>query len=783
MSGYRQSMEKFFYSLGSWAFRHRFVSTGIALAVLIATASQVPKLDTETSILSMFHENDPARVVYEDFQEQFGKDDVLIVALEPENVFDRDFLKTLAGMHAKLEEGVPYLDEITSLVNVRRTRGKNDELIVEDLMPEVPADEAAMARLKKTVLSSPLYRNLLVSADGTLTTIMLKPDVFKTGDTDAGGESKKVDTQEFIEIFEKVREICDPYGSKGINIYYAGHPVIAAVLQDAMQRDIGLLMPLSLLFVTIFLAALFRRVTGVLYPFLIVIFAVVSTLGMMAVLKMPMTNVASGLPNFLIAVGIADAVHILALFYRMYRDTGDRHGSVAGAFGHSGLAVLLTSLTTAGGLLSLAVADVSWVADYGVIVPIGVMFALFYTVLLLPGLLALFPVKRPAMPPEGKKPAADRLLIWIGDFSVKRPWTIVAVWTLLLLVTGAGLMKVRLSQDSMKWYPEDHPIRVATEVIDTKLKGTLTLEVMLDTGKKDGVYKADLMKRLDKTAVEMEKDSGARVPVGKVITVSGIIKEVNQAINENKPGFYKVPDSDQLVAQEMLLFEMSGSDDLENLVSTDISKTRMTLTVPFSDASEYVELWEKLKLHLAERYSDLKAAPTGMVGLFITAMWNILKSMVKSYPIALIVVSLLMILLIGRVKIGLLSMLPNIAPILIMTGFMGWIDIPFDITTMLIASIAIGLIVDDTIHFLHTFAREHEKTGDVAVAVRDTLLTTGRAIFVTSLTLAAGFLVFLAATLKNLSNFGLITACTVMVAMLADFFLVPAIMTIVFRRR
>ena len=185
MTGYRQRLEKLFYSLGSWCFRHRFVSLAISMLILFGTASQIPRLKTETSILSMFHREDPARKVYEDFQEQFGKDDVLIIALEPGNVFEATFLKTLTRIHEKLKSDVPHLDEITSLVNVRRTRGESDELIVEDLMPEVPTTPNDMAELKNIVMSNPLYTNMLVSSDGTLTTIMLKPGVFaSTGKKD-----------------------------------------------------------------------------------------------------------------------------------------------------------------------------------------------------------------------------------------------------------------------------------------------------------------------------------------------------------------------------------------------------------------------------------------------------------------------------------------------------------------------------------------------------------------------------------------------------------------------
>jgi predicted RND superfamily exporter protein len=172
-----------------------------------------------------------------------------------------------------------------------------------------------------------------------------------------------------------------------------------------------------------------------------------------------------------------------------------------------------------------------------------------------------------------------------------------------------------------------------------------------------------------------------------------------------------------------------------------------------------------------------------MLDLFVQTITNILTSMAKSYPVALAVITLFMILLLGRVRIGLLSMVPNLVPILLVVGLMGWLEIPLDFSTMLIGSIALGLVVDDTIHFLHTFAREQEAGGGVSAAVNETLLTTGRAIFVTSLTLGAGFYTYMAATLSNVFHFGLLTGTVVLLAMLADFLLVPALMAVVFRKR
>ncbi len=776
----RFRIEKLFFNLGSWAYRHRSLALLISLTLLFTTLLPLRTLRFESSILQMFHHTDPARITYEEFREQFGKDDNLLILLQADSLFDQTFLKSLHEMHQRLEREVPHLKKITSLVNVRRTYGQDDRLIVEDLMKKVPTSQSDLESLRQNVVLNPLYKNFLISQDAASTVIIIEPKVNRKLHTTSQA-TKPVDTDEYIEMYAKVRQIVDPYQDRGVVIHYAGQPVLSAVLHDAIQQDLRKLGPLSLGLVMIILALLFRRVTGVIYPLLVILASILSTLGTMAALDLPMTNISSGIPTFLVVIGLADSVHILAVFYKFYQECGDKHTAIAKAFGHSGLPVLLTSLTTAAGLFSFVTADVSWVADFAKIVPIGVFFAFFYTVLLLPALLSLFPISPPKQKTKERSAFWDRNMSKLGNLTTHHPWRMILVWSLLLITSLLGFSKIYLSQNSMKWFPENHPLRVATYEMDRQFKGSVNLEVVIDTGKENGLYDAELMHKMERTIQEFESKQIGSMQLGKAVSVTTVLKEVNQALNGNQPSFYTVADTDELVAQELLLFEMSGSDDLEHWVSTDFRIARMTLTKPFLDAVKYVEALSQIEAHFQENYPDLKIATTGMAMLFTQTIYRVLTSMAKSYPLALIIITLIMIILVGRVKIGLLSMVPNLVPILIIVGWMGLLDIPFDFSTMLIGSISIGLVVDDTIHFLHTFSREHTQKGDVHQAVYATLTTTGRAILITSLTLAAGFFVYTTATLQNFFYFGLLTGTTVLVAMLADFLLVPALMAIVFR--
>jgi predicted RND superfamily exporter protein len=758
---FRQTIETRFAELGSWAFRRRLTALGIALLLCAVSIAPLGSLRSENSMESLFHPTDPARLALEEFRERFGNDELFIILLEPPDLFDTSFLTRLKQIHWELEEAVPYLADINSLVNARLTRGEEEQLVVGELLERVPETPEEMAAFRTTVLSNPLYRNSLVSADGRYTAIGIEPDLFHLPDPLGEAEPRKLETAQYSQMLERIEAILSPHREAGIGVAIAGQPVVSVVLFEAMQTDVATITPLTLLMVVFLLCA-----------------ALLSTLGTMAALGIPLTNIAGILPTFVLVVGVADSVHVLSLFYQRYREQPDAAQAMRHAFGHAGPPVLLTSLTTAAGLLSFSTADVAWVSHLGIVAPIGVLYALVYTVLLLPALVSLLGVRWRASTSEATSPLSDRVLLSFGDLAVGRPRAVILVWVLLLLAAAYGFVGLRLSQNGMKWLPERHPLRVDTAKIDAGMGGTLTIEIILDTGEESGLYDAELMKQLESSAAEFEGYRRGPIRIGKAATVTTVLKEVNRALNGNDPAAYRLPDTDQLVAQELLLFEMSGSDDLERIVSTDLRAVRLTLSTPFEDGMLYTEVIDEIDARLREEYSSTEVAITGITTLFTQAIENILTSMARSYPAALIVVTLLMILLLGRLEIGLLSMVPNLLPILIVTGLMGWLRIPFDFATMTVGSIAIGLVVDDTIHFLHAFSRDLEGGADVRAATRHTLLTTGRAMFVTSLTLVAGFLAYTQATLQNLVNFGVLIAAVIVLALLADFTLVPALLTI-----
>ncbi len=784
----RDRIERGFEAWGHWLYRHARPILVLTLLGVAALAIQLPEIELDTSTEAFLKDDDPVRVTYNAFRDQFGRDERLIIAIEGQ-VFDPDFLEKLRALHRDLEDEVPQLQDVTSLLNARDTRGEADELIVEDLFEDWPETPEALAAIRARALANPLYRAHLIDADASVTTVLIETDVYSSageeedalGGFEAGGVEpprRFLTGAENSAIVEAIWSITERYDAPDFRIHVAGTPAMIHYFQLWMQRDMARSTLLAVAAIAAFLAVLFRRAIGVVLPLAVALLSLASTLGLMSLARVPLTLPLQILPSFLLAVGVGGAVHILVIFFQAMARGEGREDSIAHALGHSGLAVVMTSLTTAGGLASFAAAELAPVAELGITAPVGVMVALVLTLVLVPAAIAVLPL-RESRPAFSAAPLTRRWLVRAGEFSTTHARPLVLVWAGILAVAVLGALQLRFSHDPLAWFPADNTFRRATEVVDAKLRGSMFLEVVVDSGAENGLHEPAMLNRMDEMRRWASATQRGDVYVGQTVSLVDVIKEIHQALNENRDEFYAIPQERRLVAQELLLFENSGSDDLEDVVDSQFRRGRVTLKLPFVDAVQYPHFIDEVEEGFARILAgeaDLEV--TGLMSIMSRTFTAVMHTMARSYAVAFAVITPLMILLLGSVRIGLLSMLPNIAPIVVTLGVMGWSGNTIDFFTLMIGGIAIGLAVDDTIHFMHNFRRYHARSGDVVGAVRETLQTTGQALLFTSLVLSVGFAVFAFATLKVLVAFGLLTGLTILVAFLADLTLAPALMAL-----
>jgi len=763
----------------------------VMLAISFAIISNVPKITIDTSTEGFLHKEDPALVRYEEFKRQFGQDEMLLIAIQTKDIFNIKFLEKLKRLHVELKENIPHLNDINSIINARNTRGDGDELIVEDLFENWPKNEAELAKIKKIAMNSKLYRNLIFNDSTTMTTIMIEPSAYEEveGLDDLAGfgeESSPSEDAEFItdkskgEMVAKANEIIKKYQSDDFKIVLAGSLATNDYIKKSIQKDMQKFVKLALLMMLVFLFVVFKRATGVFLPIFIVVLSLLSTVGIMAIFGTPITIPTQILPSFLLAVGIGATVHLLSMFFKDYNKAGSKERALSFALGHSGLAIIMTSLTTAAGMLSFSTSELAPVADLGIFASVGIMIALLNTIVLMPAIIAVIPMKQVKDKHVNNSKTMDRLLIRVADFSFLHAKTIVSISGIIFVISLYLATGVKFMHDPLSWLPEDASVRTATALVDKELKGSITMEIIIDTKKENGLYSSELLKNLDNARKRAEAIKNDVYFVGKGWSVAEVLKEIHRALHENQEKYYAITDNDALIPQEFLLFENSGSDDLEDLVDSSFSKARLTLKLPWMDAGKYEDLDKDLeKLFKEELGKDVEVTITGMIPLLQRTMGASMHTMASSYTMAFVMITIMMIMILGSFKIGLVSMIPNILPVVMTLALMDLLNMPLDVFTMLVGAIIIGLSVDDTVHFFHNFSRYHHKGVGTKRAIEETMLGTGRAMVATTIVLALGFYVYIFASMNNLINFGVLTGTAIVIALISDILIAPALLKLI----
>ncbi len=801
---WRHRSERKFESFSDLIFENSKKTIVAILLLVFSLGSQLPTLTMDTSTEGFLHKTDPMRLAYDDFRDQFGRDEKLLVAIKTENIFKLDFLTKLEKLHKRLENELTEFgaQDVNSLINARNTYGSKDSLIVEDLFEELPDTQAAIDPQKQRALNNPLFENLLYSQDQTFTTIVIDTQTYSSFDADGNlivvseeNEFAEEDTeqvkQEYFSdaentvLVNKTQAIIKEFQAENFEIYLTGSAVIAGTLKQSMTEDTKSFVQKMVIAIVVVLAVLFKRASGVILPLLAVTFTITVVLSLMAITGAPFTIVTQIMPSFLLAVITGGSIHLLSVFYKDFAKTHDVKKSLSYAMGHSGLAIVMTSLTTAAGLWSFSFSELSPVADLGVFASSGVLIGLIFTLILIPALISMSKIKVKSSKEDAHEHTnMDHMLLGISRISTGYPKAIVAISGVMIIVAIFFASQLRFEHYPLEWFPENHVSRVATEIVDDKLKGSVTLEVIVDTHQENGLYNPDILNKIESATEYLNSIQTETYFVGKTLSLVDVLKETSRALNENKPEFYTIPQDKDLIAQELFLFENSGSDDLQDFVDSSFSKARITVKVPYIDALQYNEFISLVQTELDKEFKGVATVSlTGITTLLAVIMEKSINSSAVSYMIAFGLISIMMIILVGNVKIGLISMIPNMLPILFLSTIMVVFDMPLDMFTMLIGAIALGLAVDDTVHFMHNFRRYELEYNDVDKAVRLTLMGTGRAIVVTSVVLSVGFLVLLFASMSSMFNFGVLTASAIFIALMADFFLVPAVMKLMIHNK
>ncbi|MCW8887877.1 MAG: MMPL family transporter, partial [Gammaproteobacteria bacterium] len=513
----RQNLETGMGRLAGLIYRNPWAMLLVILLLFAAMASGVRNITIDTSTEGFLHDDDPILLTYDKFREQFGRDEMVQLTIVSENIFSEPFMSKLKELHNEIKRDVPHLNDINSLINARSTTGSDgelrvDELLSDDVWPQTPEQ---WQQIRRVAEANSTYTNLLLSEDSKITTIAIKTNVYadeESQSTDAlleGGDDLFADdagmsesepvVREFItdkengEMAKAIIDIVERYRADDFQIYLAGSPMVTATLKVEMMSNMKRFVISGIVIIALILFLLYRRVSGVVLPLLTVALSIVSTVGLMGHAGIAIKLPTQILPSFLLAVGVGASVHLLAIFYRQLQSSvsaehprGDAGEAITYAAGHSGLAIMMTSITTASGLASFAGSGVAPVSDLGYVASAGVMISFFFVMFMTPALISVFKIGALHEHSESgahiKVSRLDQLLSWIATFSIDHSGKVIIVSLLVLMISFVGVSKVQFSHNPVKWLAVDDPSRIATNFVNDNMKGASSAEVVIDTG-------------------------------------------------------------------------------------------------------------------------------------------------------------------------------------------------------------------------------------------------------------------------------------------------------------
>lgn len=749
-----------------------YVKICILVVVMLSCVflfSNLSKLSIDTSIEGFLKKDDKVLEIYNTFLDTFGKNSLIVIAVQTQNIFDLGFLQKLAKFHQTIDEKVPHVDKIDSLYSARYTYGENEDLIIEKMSEYWPEKESDINGFKEKVLSNPLYHNTIINAEKNVVIFGIRTELYsKKGEGYLTDEEIK---EAIIHLNIINKEFDLPLS---FNIYMAGTPVASDIITSNMKKDMITFSGISFLMIVTILGVLFRRISAVVLPIFVVIVSLLSTLSFMAIFQIPLKLPTQIIPSFLLSVGICYSLHVLMIFFRNYDVREKKIDAIIKTAKHVKIVIFFTGLTTAIGIFSFSFANLSAVVEFGIFGALGVMLSTLYVIYLLLLLLAIFPIKpiEKLCNKEIDDTISTKFLWAISKFSILYKKKILFVTVILLGVSFYGIDKLLFSHDPLHWLPDHSHVRISTDMIDDSINGSASYEIVIDTGVKYGVYEPDFIQK-----IYTLQDRLNRIPdFGKTVSIIDALKETHKALYGGKDG-HDIPQGKNGIAEELFLFELGAKSDLEKFVDDGYQNIRLSVRLPHTDNEESMSQYKIIDKLVKEIFPDTKAAVTGFSMLVVYSTNMLIESMVTSYLITGIVISLVILAFCKTYKLGVLAMIPNFTPIIMILGIMGIFQIPIDMFTLLIGSIAIGIAVDDTMHFLYHYHKYYgqEQSNDKAIYL--TLQTSGKAMLFTTIILSGGFYIYMFSEMSSIVNFGLLTATTMILAFIGDVMLTPALVS------
>jgi hypothetical protein len=736
----------------------------LALSLFGLCSLGLARLTVDSDLRVFFSKDNPQLQQLEAMENTYIKNEniLFIIAPRDKQVFNPEVLKVIQQMTTALWQ-TPASGRVDSITNFQHTWADGDDLVVGPLFDNIDALSADdIAARKSIALHEPILLRRIISPDGAVSVIAVNINFVDKNPATIN------------DIARYTRTLRDEYSAAhpDIEFYLTGSVMFDTAFSEVSQNDMSTLVPLMLLVLVITIGLIFRTVIATVLTLSIIIMATGTAMGLAGWLGLAINPASASAPTIILTLAVADSVHILFMMYHLMNQGKNRIDAIIESMQFNLQAVFLTSLTTVVGFLSMNFSDAPPFHTLGNIVAIGITAAFFYSVFFLPALVSVLPINFKVKRYPRQFTIMRAFAAWVIHYR-----TPVLLATMLLAVTlGLSASQNRLNDNWINYFTEEIPVRVATDVLEQRVSGADFLEYNIGAGQPQGINDPEFLKH----AASFVQWLRAHPQVVQVISITDIMKKLNRVMHNEDESWYRLPERQDLAAQYLLLYEMSlpYGLDLNNLINVDKSATRIVITTKnlgtraLSDLDHEIQSWLQ---HNTPDYMHSQGTGISIVFAYLSER-NIINMLLAAFG-ALVAISIILTVAIRRIDIGLISLIPNIIPAAMAFGIWGLLVGEIGLGLSVVASMTLGIVVDDTVHFITKYLRaRNDYKMNPERAIVHAFTTVGPAMWTTTVALVAGFLVLMLSDYRMSADMGLLSAITISIALVMDFLLLPAIL-------
>lgn len=761
---------------------------GLALASLVFTALAAigaKNLFFETDYRIFFGKDFVPMLEHDALQEAYTKSDSVLIAIAPPagDIFNRQYLDMLRNITQDAWQ-MPYSIRVDSISNFQHTTVVEDELTVGDLIPQnATLDAATIAKIKQITLNHPQLANKIVGKNGAASLIVvsleLPPMVDRSQDLTTQAQQRNKRDQSFVELLAASKAIKQQIieQNPGYLVHLIGDPIVNEAFNESSKRDMSTLIPLMYLIIVVLLFAFFRSYSAVFAICIIVALGSAATMGISGWLYIPLNQVNIASPVIILTIAVCDGVHLLVIYLRSLAAGNSKTAAMIHSFEVNIQPIFLTTLTTVVGFLSLQFSKSPPFRELGIICACGVTLAMVFTFTLLPYIVMLFGKHKKIATKENSLASFQ----WLANFIIKRPLLIFCGSILVAAIIIPQGMRNKLNDDSLTYFKPGTEVRDAADFIEDKITAVQHIAYDLRCASSNCINNPQFLQQVASFVAYMESFAEVR----HVESYIDVIKILNKNMNAGDSAYQKIPASQDLAAQYQLLYEMSlpYGLDLHNQVNFDKSGLRVTVSLASRESSRFIAIDQQAKAWLAKNYPHINVKGSSNTLMFAHMGIDNIKSMIRGSIFALIGVTLTLIIALRSWRYGFISLLPNAFPAAATLGIWGLLISQVNLAVAVVFSVTLGIVVDDTVHFLSKYLRALRHEGkSSAASLRYAFSTVGNALLITTVVLATGFGLLYFSDFSVNAYLGSMTAMTIVVALLFDFLFLPALLLLLDRK-